>query len=172
MKPRSFSPNLSKLGQPVIRWSKATGIGLHGKKISHATWLELASIKTWLQEEGLRALTTFEPNSETVEVRVVWHSDNEEVEPEEATTQQEPSGGAANQSTNKTETSNNEIQSEELDLPKSDSGLAHVDQDKKPNKKGNNGASSKTTRKPVPAPKSAPNSNQSTPKTARKGTLI
>ena len=50
--------------------------------------------------------------------------------------------------------------------------MAHVDQDKKPNKKGSNGAISKTTKKPAPAQKSAPNSNQSTPKTARKGTFI
>ena len=145
---------------------KATGIRLHEKKISHATWLELPSIKKWLHEEGLRALTTSDLNSEAVKVRVVQHSDDEEVEPEEANTQQEPSGGAANQSANETETSNDEIQREEIDLPKFDSGWAHVDQDKKPKKKGSNGAISKTTRKPAPAAKSAPNLNQSTPKTA------
>ena len=79
---------------------------------------------------------------------------------------------AANQSADETETSNDEIQTAEINLPKLNSGMAHVNQDKKPNEKGSNGAISKTTKKPTPAPKKAPNSNQSTPKTARKGTLI
>ena len=121
---------------------------------------------------SLRALTTSDHNSKIINVRVVRHSDDEEVEPEEATTKQEPSGGTVNQSTNKTDTSNEGIQSEELDPPKFDSGSTHVNQDKKTNKKGNNGTIPKVARKPVPEPKSAPNSNHSTPKTARKGTLI
>ena len=36
----------------------ATGIHLHRNEISHATWLELVSIETWLHEEGLRAPIT------------------------------------------------------------------------------------------------------------------
>ena len=152
--------------------SEAPGTNLHQEKLRHATRLEAASIKTWPNNMGLRALTTSDHNSKIINVRVVRHSDDEEVEPEEATTQQEPSGGTANQSTNETDTSNEGIQSEELDLPKFDSGSTHVNQDKKTNKKGNNGTIPKVPRKPVPAPKSAPNSNHSTPKTTRKGTLI
>ena len=71
--------------------SKATGVHLHGKKISHATRLELANIKTWLHEEGLQAFTTSDLNNEAVKVKVVQHLDDEEVEPEVANTQQEPS---------------------------------------------------------------------------------
>ena len=98
--------------------------------------------------------------------------DDKEEEPEEAVAQQEPSSGTANQSTNETDTSNEGVQLEELDLPKFDPGPTHVDQDKKTNKRGNGGTILKVVKKPVPAPKSAPNSNHSTPKTARKGTLI
>ena len=75
--------------------------------------------------------------------------DDEEVEPEEANTQQEPSGSAANQSADETKTSNDEIETEEIDLPELDLGMAHVDQDKKPNKKGSNGTISKTIKKPT-----------------------
>ena len=73
---------------------------------------------------------------------------------------------------NETDTSNEGVQSEEVDLPKFNPGPTHVDQDKKTNKRGNGGAIPKIAKKPTPAPKSAPNSNHSTPKTARKGTLI
>ena len=120
----------------------------------------------------LQASNDSDLDNVTVKVRVVQHSEEEEVEPEEATTPQKPSGCTANQSTHEDEVSSDETQTEELDLPKSDSGVAYVEKDKKPNKKNCNGAIPKTTKKSVPAPKSAPNSNQSTPKTARKGTLI
>ena len=57
---------------------------------------------------------------------------------------------------------------EELDLPKFDPGPIHVNQFKKINKKGC-GNIPKAFKKPVPTPKSAPNSNDSTPKNACKG---
>ena len=60
---------------------------------------------------------------------------------------------------------------EELDLPKFDPGPIHVNQSKKINKKGC-GNIPKVFKKPVPTPKSAPNSNDSTPKNACKGPLI
>ena len=49
--------------------NKATGIHLHRNKISHATRLELASIETWLHEEGLRAPDNPDPSNVIVKVR-------------------------------------------------------------------------------------------------------
>ena len=56
--------------------SEAPGTNLHEKKLRHATRLETASIKTWPHNMG--------QNSKIIKVRVVRHSDDEEVEPEEA----------------------------------------------------------------------------------------
>ena len=84
------------------------------------------------------------------------------MEPKEANIQQQPSGGTANQAINKIEVSNDEAQTEEFNLPKFDLGAACGEKDKKPNKKGCNGTIPKTAKKPPPALKSAPNSNQST----------
>ena len=58
------------------------------------------------------------------------------------------------------EISSDETQAEELDPPKADSGTAHVEEKKKTNKRGGNGTIPKIKK---PAPKSAPNSKQSTP---------
>ena len=72
--------------------SEAPGTNLHENKLCHATRLEAASIEIWPHNMGLRALTTSNQNSKIINVRVVRDSEDEEVEPEEATTQQEPSG--------------------------------------------------------------------------------
>ena len=112
--------------------NKATGIHLHRNKISHATRLELASIETWLHEEGLRAPDNPDPSNVIVKVR----ADSEGAETKEANIPQQPSGGAADQTTNEAEVSNDEAQTEEFDLPKFNLGAACGEKDKKPNKKG------------------------------------
>ena len=116
---------------------------------------------------GPQTLATSNRHGNIITVKIVKHSEDEEGEPEEAATQQEPSGGTADQS-NDTETSEEENQLEELELPKFDPGTTNVDPDKKVNKKGR-GTIPRAVKKPVPKPSSAPTSNHSTPKKARKG---
>ena len=58
----------------------------------------------------LQASNDSDLDNVTVKVRVVQHSEEEEVEPEEATIPQKPSGGTANQSTHEDEVSSDETQ--------------------------------------------------------------
>ena len=81
-----------------------------------------------------------------------------------------PSGGSADQS-HEDEVSSDETQTEELKLPKLDLVTTHVEKDRKVNKKTGAGAIPKTVKK-QPMAKSAPNSNQSTPTTSRRATLM
>ena len=89
--------------------NEATGKQIHKNEISHATRLELASIETWIHEEGLQASNNLDPGNIVVEVREVKHSD--------VNIQQQPSDGAAEQAMNETEASNDKAQTEETDLP-------------------------------------------------------
>ena len=82
---------------------------------------------------GLHTLTTSNHIGKIINVKIVKHSGDKEGEPEEAATQQKPSSGTANQS-DETDTSEKEVQLEDLDLPKFDLGPTHVDQDKKINR--------------------------------------
>ena len=119
---------------------------------------------------GPQTLATSNYHGNIITVKIVKHSEDKEGEPEEAATQQEPSGDSANQ-LNDTETSNEEVQLEELDLPKFDPGPTNVDQDKKANKKGRR-TIPRAVKKPVPKPNSAPASNHSTPKNTHKVPLM
>ena len=140
-----------------------------GHKPSRATRLELANIQAWLHEEGLRTPVDPHLHDATVEVRVCKHS-GDEVDPEKTTKPQEPSGGSADQS-HEDEVSSDETQTEELKLPKLNLVTTHVEKDRKVNKKTGAGAIPKTVKK-QPMAKSAPNSNQSTPTTSRRATLM
>ena len=139
--------------------NEAPGTDLRQKILGHATRLDPASRNNWPHHMGLQTLATTNHHGNIITVKIVKHSEDKEGEPEEAATQQEPSGGTANQS-NDTETSDEEVQLEELDLPKFDPGPTNVDQDKKVNKKGR-GTIPRAIKKPVPKPNSAPNSNHS-----------
>ena len=83
-------------------------------KPSHAKRLEIASIETWLHEEDLRIPADSNPHNETVEVRVVKHSDDET---EKKPAQQESSGDATDQS-DEDEVSSEETRIDEADLPR------------------------------------------------------
>ena len=142
--------------------SGALGTDLNQKILSHATWLDPVN------KMGPHTLATSNRHGNTITVKIVKHSEDEEGEPEETATQQEPSGGTADQS-NDNETSEEEDRLEELELPKFDPGTINVEPDKQVNKKGGRGTIPRAVKKPIPKPSSAPTSNHSTPKKARKG---
>ena len=149
--------------------NEATSAYFQEHKPSHATRLELANIEAWLNEEGLRTPVDPHLHDKMVKVRICKHS-GDEIDPEKTTKPQEPSGGSADQS-HEDEVSSDETQTEELKLPKLDLVTTHVEKDKKVNKKTGAGTIPKTAKK-QPVAKSAPNSNQSTPTTSRRATLM
>ena len=100
-------------------------------------------------------------------MRICKHS-GEEIDQVKTTKPQEPSGGSADQS-HEDDVSSDETETEELKFP--NLATTHVEKDKKVTKKTGAGAIPKTTKK-QPAAKSAPNSNQSTPTTSRRVTLM
>ena len=110
---------------------------LHGNKISHATRLELASIETWTHEESSQASGNLDPGGVVVKVRGVQHSKGEGTGPEDGhiNTQQQPSGGGAEQATNDTRASGNKSQTEEANPLNIEWEMIGDDDDNELNKK-------------------------------------
>ena len=130
--------------------TEALGVDQHRNELSHATGLELASIEMWIHEESSHAANNLDLRGVIVKVRGVQHSDGVEKEPKEGNIniQQQPSAGAAEQSTNDTDASGNKPQVEETIPSKLEYEMIGNNKDKKPNKKGNGGTIPKTTKMP------------------------
>ena len=132
---------------------------------TRTTKLELASIKTWIHDEKSQSTDEFDPSEGVIAIRKVEHSDVEDEESdvnEENLPAKQPSGGTETEnidtdtSADGSETVKNELLKAALDLPNGDG--------KTQTKKGC-GTKQKIT-------KGASHSNLSTPKTARKQTLL
>ena len=67
--------------------SEAPGTDLHQNKLRHATRLDSASKNNWPHHMGPQTLATSNHNGKIITVKIVKHSEDEEREPEEATTQ-------------------------------------------------------------------------------------
>ena len=67
--------------------SEAPGTDLHQKKLRHATRLDSASKNNWPHHMGPQTLATSNHNGKIITIKIVKHSEDEEREPEEATTQ-------------------------------------------------------------------------------------
>ena len=118
----------------------------------------------WIHEENSLTADKSNLSDVTVRIRGVLHLGGKEWEIKDGNlnVQQQRSGGATENATNDNEASGDNPQSEEIDPSK----IKWPDGDKKkPSKKGNGGAIPTTNKK-------TSNLNQSTPKTAQKGTLI
>ena len=130
-------------------------------KPNHATELELACIKTWIHEENSQVDDESDLSDRVIAIQAVNHSGGEETDVKDIL--QPPSGGAAGNETIDTEASEDGNEVEETDLPPK--FYCPEGDGKKQSKKGNGGTIPKITEQ-------ASHSNQSTPKTARKQTLM
>ena len=130
-------------------------------ELNHATELELACINTWIHEENSQVNDGSDLSDGVIEIRAVNHSGGEETDVKDIP--QPPSRGAAGNKTIDSEASEDGDEVEEPS-PTPKSGCPEGD-GKRQGKKGNGGTIPKITEQ-------ASHSNQSTPKTARKQTLM
>ena len=69
--------------------NEAPGTDLHRKILRHATWLDPAIRNNWPHHMGPQTLATSNHNGKIITVKIVKHSEDEEGEPKEATTQRQ-----------------------------------------------------------------------------------